>query len=181
MRASFPKHYCYDGWVAMSEVITVDQVARDVVQKVASDEAEALDVYLAAYARDPSIIDVAQRHGGDTTGFGEVSRSVVPYVVAAVHFVLLQVMLGAVVDEGKGRIRSILRRVRLRVGRRKRPAVEASAIAYLTHDQFALIRKTAFLKAKEMRLSDDKSSLLADSIVGALVSSLDGKFRPASG
>lgn len=153
----------------MHHVVTVREVSRAAIVKVAAEEAEALEVYLAAYERDPKIIKVAERHGADRTGFGESIESLVPYVVAVCQFALHQVALGAAVDTAKEGLRQRSRTLLSRFKKARPPEIEAAAVARLTPEQLGRVREAAVRKARQMRMSDERATLLADAIVGVLV------------
>ncbi len=155
----------------MGRPITVADLARAAMKQVAPAESGALEVYIAAYEQDPRIVDVAERDGADSTGFGEILDSVVPYVVVICHFILEQVAAGAAVDSAKEGLRKRTESLFTRFRKRRVPELDTQAARRLTPDQLREIRASAYRKARQMQMSHDQSELLADAIVGAIAAS----------
>ncbi|WP_166659615.1 hypothetical protein [Glycomyces sp. NRRL B-16210] len=149
--------------------ITVDQVSKAVIAKVAPGEAGVLDVYLVAYSRDTSVVDAVARPGADSTGFGEYLESTTPYVVALCHFTLHQVIISAAVDTAKDRIRGGSRFLLNRMRKPQTPQVTVSTITSLTSAQLNLVRERTERKALQLGLADDTASVLADAVIGSIV------------
>jgi hypothetical protein len=152
----------------MTHPTTVGSIARFAIHEVAPEDAEALELYLTAYENDPKIIQVAERKGADSTGFGESFESLVPYVVVVCQFALQQVAIGAAVDMAKEGLRQRLRKLRSPFKKARPPKVDASVVARLTPEQLVRVRDASYRKARHMRMSEKRAALLADAIVGAL-------------
>jgi hypothetical protein len=71
-------------------------------------------------------------------------------------------------EEGEGAVRRLLDRL---VKGKEQPAASTEPAApapELTEEQLRDVRRVAFEKAKQLRLSDERAGLLADSLVGSL-------------
>jgi hypothetical protein len=157
----------------MYHLVTVGEISRAAIVKIAPQEVEALEVYLAAYEQDPKIVEVAERDGEDRTGFGDSVESLVPHVVAVCQFALHQVALGAAVDVSKEQLRRRSASFLSRFKKALPSMVETAVITRLTPEQLGRVREATCRKSRQMHMADDQASLLADAVVGALVNVAD--------
>jgi hypothetical protein len=146
------------------------ELARAGVERAAPEELPLFGPTSEAFLEDPASLE--REGGGDRTlGFGvesalvlvtpaalSVARELVTYVTAQVR--------ARLADEGEGVIQRTLDRI---FGGRKPSAEPAEpAPPELSDEQLERVRAMALEKAKQLRLSDEKAELLADSLVGSL-------------
>jgi hypothetical protein len=144
-------------------------LARDVVTTQAPEELPLFRATSRAYLDTPEAVLKRTVGRDETLGFGaETFAAITPFVLAVssvvVNFLAAQltaVAQEAATEEARGLLRGWLARIR-----EKRDG----AVPPLTADQLARVRDLAFAKARQLELPEDKSSLLADAMVGSLAS-----------
>ena len=156
-------------------------LARRAVADVAPQELPIFGPTSRAYFEDPKRAAGQPSTAEDMLGFGaevglaltyltpaalEVARSVAAYLSGEV--------IGALKEEAGPRIRALVRRL-LGEGSPAEGAVTPKtdseteeAAELLTREQLGRVREVALETARRLRLSDDRSTTLADAIVGSL-------------
>lgn len=145
-------------------------LARGVIAQAAPHELPVFRATAAAYLQDPQRVETAQKD--EMLGFGvDALAALTPCVLvvarAVVEFVAEEVAK-ALKDEGAGRIQQVVRRLLRRSDVSEDSAVPSSA--RLTQDQLGRVHRLALEKSAALNLSPSQAQLLADSMVGSLVS-----------
>ncbi len=151
------------------ELIT--ELARDVVSQIAPQELPLLRANSEAYFKDPQKALQSQPAKDEMLGFGAGDAVVMltPIVLATLNEVVI--FVGAEVKksaQGEGAawiqqaIKALFNKFRQPEADHKKKA------AALTAEQLAQVRKIAFNKARQLKLSEDRAKILAEAIVGNL-------------
>ena len=145
----------------------VAALARASIERAAPEELPLFRATSAAYFEDPAALERG-RSGDEMLGFGAEAAMmlVTPVALSVARDVIAflgQQLKAQAAKEGEGAVRSVLARILHRDG--KEPAAD---VPELTDEQLAQVRTLAIEKAKQLRLSDDKAELLAESLVGSL-------------
>lgn len=146
----------------------VAELARATVERAAPEELPLFRATSEAYFTDPQALE---RRGGkdEMLGFG------VDAAVMLLTPVALQVAKGVIGflgeqlrerarEQGEGAIDRIIARLVSRDGGEGEPAPELE----LTDEQLEQVRALAIEKGRALKLSDERATLLADSLVGSL-------------
>ena len=153
----------------------VAALARASVERAAPEELPLFRATSDAYFNDPAALE-RQRSGDEMLGFGvdAAVMLVTPVALAVakdvIQFVGTQLRARAE-KEGEGAIDRVLNRLLQRGEKAAEPAAAEAAtggVAELTDEQLGQVRTLAFEKAKQLKLSDAKAELLAESLVGSL-------------
>ncbi|WP_448620534.1 hypothetical protein [Geodermatophilus sp. URMC 65] len=147
---------------------TVVRVARDVVAQLAPQELADFDAAAEAYLAAPSRVR-RRLNKDDPLGFGveEISVLLSPVALAVAQSTLETLAQDAArssITAMGARLRRFLLRHR-RVRRERTP---------LSPDQLADVRRGAMEKGKQLGLDDQRAALLADAIIGRLVTQNPG-------
>ena len=147
----------------------VEALARSAVERVAPEELPLFRATSEAYFADPSSLEQG-RSRDDMLGFGvdaalvlvspvalQVAKEVIGFVVAQFR--------EAAAEEGEGAIKRLVARL---VHRNEDEQGEDEPVPELTDEQLRQVRALALEKARSLKLSDTKATLLADSLVGSL-------------
>jgi hypothetical protein len=154
------------------------ELARDVVARAAPTELPLYPAITAAYLEDPDRAVAAAESRDDPLGFGaEAAAALITPVALAVVSDVLRFLRAEVAkhakDEGSDAIGRLVRRL-FRPLHDNGGAPEAERLPAgadhdgLTREQLTQVRALALEKARELRLSKERATLLADSIVGSL-------------
>lgn len=145
----------------------VTDLARDFVVKTAPQEVPLFRANSEAYFKDPQKALQRQTGKDEMLGFGDgaVITLLTPIVLTVMSEVvkfLMEEVKKSVKAEGAGAINQAVKSLfqKFRPQDAKAPA--------LTPEQLEQVRKIAIEKARQLKLSDDKAALLADSIAGSL-------------
>ena len=147
----------------------VAALARASVERAAPEELPLFRATSEAYFKDPSALERPQSRD-DMLGFGvdAAVMLVTPVALAVARDVIQFIgthLRARAEKEGEGAIDRVLDRL---LRRDDQPATTPAAPAELTDDQLEQVRTLAFEKAKQLKLSDAKAELLAESLVGSL-------------
>lgn len=153
--------------------LSLEELTRTVVSKVAPDEVPLLRLYFDEYQEDPRRVLRSKPVGAAPTGFGgEMIAAVVPCVIGIGGFLLpiiAQSASEAGVENAKAAgLRWWRRGGRGRRGRRLPELTEEVDVPQLTPEQLRLVRTTAMEKARIWGLDEQSAGLIADAVVGAL-------------
>jgi hypothetical protein len=143
---------------------TVVRVARDAVAELAPEELAGFDVAAEAYLAAPGRVR-RRLSKDDPLGFGveEVSVLLSPVALAVTQSTLQNLAQ----DAARSSLKAVGARLR-RIWPRRQEAPRASTP--LNPGQLADLRSTAIEKGSQMGLDDRRAALLADAIIGRLVS-----------
>jgi hypothetical protein len=149
----------------------IADIARDLVSQIAPQELPLFRASSEAYFKDPEKALQSQSAKDDMLGFGAGDAVVLltPIVLATLNEVVKFVVEEAkksVQGEGAAWIQQSIKAVfkkfhQSEAGDKKKPAA-------LTVEQLAQVRKIAFNKARQLKLSEDRAKILADAVVGSL-------------
>jgi hypothetical protein len=145
----------------------VAALARATVERAAPEELPLFRATSEAYLRDPASLEGGKSRD-EMLGFGVEAAAmlVTPVALQVARDVLgfLHEQLRARArEEGEGAIDRLLARL---VGKDE-PEQEAEPVE-LSDEELDRVRAVAFEKARALKLSDEKATLLADSLVGSL-------------
>ncbi|GAA2875124.1 hypothetical protein GCM10010517_35950 [Streptosporangium fragile] len=147
-------------------VVTHEELARRVVDRLAPDESAAFDLLARPYLNGSTGTRPGRRgRGGDGPlgiGLEEISGALTPAIVLVCGWFVTAVAEGAASEAGGRLTRSVLERLR-----RRPPAVEAPAEGF-DPARLAEIRTSVLAKAEVLGLSQAEAALLADAVVGEL-------------
>ena len=147
----------------------VAALARASVERAAPEELPLFRATSEAYFDDPSALE-RPRSRDDMLGFGvdAAVMLVTPVALAVARDVIQFIgthLRARAEKEGEGAIDRVLDR---QLRRDDDPAATPASPAELTDDQLEQVRTLALEKAKQLKLSDAKAELLAESLVGSL-------------
>jgi hypothetical protein len=156
---------------AEQEIIA--EIAREQVAELAPDELPLFRPTSEAYFKDPDKTLKPQSGRDEVLGFGAQAALtfLTPIVLAVVTEVVtfLVAEIGkSLKEEGRVAVGQIVKGLFKRFRGPDAPATPAPAIATLTPDQLAQVRKVAYDKARTLNLTEDRAALLADALVGSL-------------
>lgn len=164
-----------DADLAQDEELVRD-FARTVIERAAPEELVLFDDSAADYFRDPqAVLDPARRD--EAVGFGLDLAMLTPYVLAVAGPVLaylVKTVAGVVKEESTPLIRGWVKRL-FRRGEpgpeepRRTPEAAEPEVPTLTPAQAAEVRELAHARALDLGLPQEQARLLADSVVGGLV------------
>ncbi|MGW0809285.1 hypothetical protein [Nonomuraea sp. NPDC002799] len=154
----------------------VAELAELVLERAAPEELVLFKENAAEFFRDPGALRAAQGRD-EPVGFGLDLAMMTPYaLVVAVPVVqfLLTTMAEAVAEEYAGHVVGAVRRRFRRSGRpgpsaSEEPAQVEGAPEPLTAEQLERVREIAFRAARGVRLDEGRANVLADAVVGGLV------------
>jgi hypothetical protein len=146
----------------------VAALARATVEKAAPEELPLFRATSEAYFEDPQALE---RSGGkdEMLGFGVDAAMVLmtPVVLQVAKDVigfLGEQLRQRAREQGEGAIDRVIARLVNRNG----GAGEAEPVEELTEEQLEQVRALAIKKGRALKLSDERATLLADSLVGSL-------------
>lgn len=146
----------------------VAALARATVEKAAPEELPLFRATSEAYFEDPKALE---RGGGkdEMLGFGVDAAMVLmtPVVLQVAKDVigfLGEQLRERAREQGEGAIDKIIARIVNRNGSEG----EAEPVEELTDEQLEQVRALAIKKGRALKLSDERATLLADSLVGSL-------------
>jgi hypothetical protein len=144
------------------------ELARLALEQAAPEEIALFPETTADYFRDPQAA-VRQSGRDEAVGFGLELALLTPYLLAVATAVvrwLSSLVQESVEDELRPRIGHLVHRLF-----RGAPDddAEAAAVAPLSPDQLHRLRDVAYARGIELGLDGSRASLLADSVVGRLV------------
>ena len=146
----------------------VAALARATVEKAAPEELPLFRATSEAYFEDPKALE---RSGGkdEMLGFGVDAAMVLmtPVVLQVAKDVigfLGEQLRERAREQGEGAIDRIIARIVNRNGGEG----EAEPVEELTEEQLEQVRALAIKKGRALKLSDERATLLADSLVGSL-------------
>jgi hypothetical protein len=154
-----------------SEQQLVTELAAAVLEQIDPDELAVFDETAQEYFADPEgVLDPRRRD--EPVGFGVDMALLAPYLLAVatpvVQF-LVTVVWGAVQEEAKP---AVVRRVRRLFRRNTGPAPADAGTpqpAPLSPEQARYVRDVAYQRARALGLPEDRSTVLADAIVGGVL------------
>ena len=147
----------------------VAALARASVERAAPEELPLFRATSEAYFDDPSALE-RPKSRDDMLGFGvdAAVMLVTPVALAVARDVIQFIgthLRARAEKEGEGAIDRVLDRL---LRRDDEPVATPASPAELTDDQLEQVRTLALEKAKQLKLSDAKAELLAESLVGSL-------------
>ena len=149
----------------------VADLSRDLVLKVAPQEAPLFRAHSEAYFKDPEAALRSQGGKDEKLGFGagEAVTFLTP-IVLAMMVEVIKFLSDEVKKSVKGASASILSEMVKSMFTRFRPTKmhDDKPPLVLTSDQLTQVRTLAFEKACQLKLSQHQAALLADSLVGSL-------------
>ncbi len=149
----------------------ITELARDVVSQIAPQELPLFRANSEAYFKDPEKVLQSQAAKDEMLGFGAGDAVVLltPIVLATldevVKFVVEEVKK-SVQGEGAARIQQAIKALFKKF--RQPEADDKKKPAPLTPEQLVQVRRIAFNKARQLKLSEERAKLLADAVVGSL-------------
>ncbi len=150
---------------SVEDDLVVD-VARTVVAQAAPHELPIFRATAAAYLKDPDGLEKGQKD--EMLGFGVDSLVAITPCVLAVSRAVVEFVVGEVSKALKNQGASVIQRVVRRVFGKTETA---DGPEYgLSSDQLGRVRAVALEKAAALNVPDAQARLLADSMVGSLVS-----------
>jgi hypothetical protein len=153
----------------------IADLARDVIVQAAPQEVPLFRANSEAYFKDPQ--KALQPRGGkdEMLGFGD--GGLITFLTPAVLMVTTEVVKflaeevkKSLKTEGTGVVNEVVKGL-FKKFRPQGAAPKDDRVPPLTPAQLAQVRKLALEKAHQLKLSDDKAALLADSILGSLAAS----------
>jgi hypothetical protein len=147
----------------------VSELAHDLLGELAPQEKALFKPISEAYFKDPEKVLAGQQGKDELLGFGaaEAATLLTPVLLAVstevVQF-LLQEAQKAIESESSTLINETVKSW----FRRLQPEDEKKAPPPLTPEQLEEVRKIAIKKARQLKLSEKNTKLLADAIVGDL-------------
>lgn len=150
----------------------VREFAQAVLEQAAPEELLLFEETFDDYSRDPAaVLDPKKRD--EAVGFGLDLALLTPYVLAVAAPVLTflaQTVAGVVKEESERLLTDAVRRL-FRGAGLEVPAVKTHEDAALavTPAQAEEVRKIVLARAEDLRLPESQARLLADSVVGGLV------------
>jgi hypothetical protein len=153
----------------------VAELARGAVAKTAPQELPLFRATSRAYFDDPESVLQAQRGKDEMLGFGvEVALTLLTPIALTVAKDVVQYLAGVAAttakDESAPVVRRLVRRMFGRFAGDAAPAgTPADTTAALTSGQLEEVRRLAREKALQLDVPEAQADLLADSIVGDLV------------
>lgn len=154
----------------------IKKIAVDVVTRVAPEELPTFTGTAEAYFANPKHVPGTQKHKEDTLGFGLDTAIVylTPYILVAttevVEFIVEQVK-GSVKEAAAKRVSAFIRNIFKRC--RSSNGKETITVSALSLDQRAQLRQRVIEKARQLGLAEAKAELLADAVVGSLITIVD--------
>lgn len=147
----------------------IADVSRDLIAQVAPQELPLFRAQSQAYFRDPNAVLKEQEGKDDMLGFGagEAIAFLTPValvVVTEVITFLASEIKKTVAAEGSSLLAEQLKKVL----KKYRPGDTKNDPPSLSAEQLTQVHKLAFEKARQLKLSEAQSHLLADSLVGSL-------------
>jgi uncharacterized spore protein YtfJ len=148
----------------------ITELACVVVAKTAPEELPLFRATSAAYFKNTNKLLKSQMGKDELLGFGLgeavslLTPTVLVVVTDAVTFVTVA-FAKSVAEESENFISDLIRKLFKRSHKKK----EHHDLPPLTPEQLTQVRKRAYEKACQLKLSDDRASLLADAVVGSLV------------
>lgn len=157
--------------MAVSLEQVASDMARDAVARTAPHELPLFRATSTAFFERADWSRLDQQVQEDLLGFGmaDVATMVTPaalLVAAQVTGFLVTTLQQALADESGELIGEQVQRLFARFRSADEPAP-------LTPEQLARVREMAFTRARQMRLPEQQANLLADAIVGSLVTAED--------
>ncbi|MCP9484642.1 MAG: hypothetical protein MSC30_02170 [Gaiellaceae bacterium MAG52_C11] len=149
----------------------VAALARASVERAAPEELPLFRATSTAYFENPAALE-QRRSRDEMLGFGvdAAVMLVTPVALAVakdvIEFIGTQLRARAE-KEGEGAIDRVLNRL-LRRDEKEAASPEPAGVPELTDEQLEQVRALALEKAKQLKLSDAKAELLAESLVGSL-------------
>lgn len=158
----------------MSEITEkqlISEVARDLIADLAPQELPLFRAHSEAYFKDPQKAVQSQSAKDEMLGFGAGDAVVLltPIVLATLDEVVKFVgeeMKTSVQGEGAAWIQQAVKSLFKKF--RPSEADDKKKLTALTAEQLAQVQNIAFNKARQLKLSADRSKILADAIVGSL-------------
>ena len=155
----------------------VAELAREAVAKTAPQELPLFRATKEAYFRDPEGTLRAQKAKDEMLGFGvETAVTLLAPIALAVGKDVIQYLVAqageAAKDEGGPRLRRLVRRMFGKTDGAEPAAAEAvddPEPPALTPEQLAEVRAIAVEKARQLNVPPEQAELLADAMVGDLV------------
>ena len=150
----------------------VAALARASVERAAPEELPLFRATSQAYFNDPAALE-RQRSGDEMLGFGvdAAVMLVTPVALAVARDVITFIgthLRARAEKEGGGAIDRVLDRLVNHGGSDAGPSSGEPGVQELTDEQLDQVRTLALEKAKQLKLSDAKAELLAESLVGSL-------------
>jgi hypothetical protein len=146
----------------------VGELTQLVLDRVAPDELVIFDETAEEYFQDPhAVLDSRRRE--EAVGFGLDLALLTPYVLAVATSVvgwLVTTIAEVARDESKPVVASFIRRL---FRRGDETAHDAKPVQPLTLEQARSMRDIAYQRAKALGLVDGQATLIADSLVGAVL------------
>lgn len=150
----------------------VAALARATIEKAAPEELPLFPATSEAYFHDPQALE---RRGGGGGGKDEMLGFGVDAAMVLMTPVVLQVakdVIGFLGEQLRERAREqgegAIDRVIARIVNRKGNDGEVEPVPELTDEQLEQVRALAITKGRALKLSDERATLLADSLVGSL-------------
>lgn len=149
----------------------IHELARDVITQIAPQELPLFRAHSEAYFKDPQNALQSQSAKDELLGFG-VGEAVVlltPIALATLNEVVMFVG-GEVKKSAQGEGAAwIQQAIKALFKKFRQPEVDDKKMpAALTPEQLTQVRKIAFNKARQLKLSEDRAKILADAVVGSL-------------
>ena len=148
-------------------------VARDLVSQMAPQEMPLFRANSEAYFKDPQKVLDSQTGKDDMLGFGtgEVVAYLTP-VVLSISVEVIKFLTEEVRKSLQSESSSVINDVVKGMFSKFRPPAaqaEQPAPVSLTVEQLREVRRLAFEKARQLRVSEARATQLADSLIGGLV------------
>ena len=149
----------------------VRELARTILAQAAPEELVLFDETAADYFADPQAV-LDPRRRDEAVGFGLDLALLTPYVLAVASPVLaflVQTVAGVVKEEAQPLVRRWVKRLFRSGADAAEPSAAAEPVPALTPEQTTRVRDIARARAVDLGLPEEQARLLADSVVGGLV------------
>lgn len=153
----------------------VIEISRDLVAQLAPEELPLFRVTSQAFLQNPKRVLAGQGAGDDMLGFGlgDAVALLTPAALAVASSVLtflVAEMTKAASTEGKSLVQDTVHQLFKKI--RSPTKSNGKQLPPLTTEQLVQVRAIALKHAHQMKLSDPRAKVLADAIVGSLVTTI---------
>ena len=148
----------------------VADIARDLVSETAPQELPLFRANRELFFKDPDKFNAPSNKDEMLDfGIGEVVVMLTPYLLAITREVI-RFLADELQKSLKTESASLINTAIKNLFKKFRPPEEHTVPA-LTHEQLTRVRDLAIAKARELHLSDEQATLLADAVAGSLATS----------
>jgi hypothetical protein len=151
---------------------TISEVSKDLISQLAPQEKALFQPISEAYFKNPEKTLSENRAKDEMLGFGAAEAvTMLTPVVLAVSTDVIRFLLAEAQKALQSQSSDLINETVKGWFGKFHPPADKKSPAPLTPDQLEQVRKIAIQKAKQLKLSDKNTKLLADAIVGSLATS----------